>query len=96
MLQHSAAPKPDFKPRVQKDKSKYKKKPSDDTYRDRAAERRTGGPNDFAEAEKLLEVSYGSGQRPSPSSELTSSPFRRTSKRAQRAQRLIRACWRIR
>lgn len=54
---HSAAPKPDFKPRVQKDKSKFKKKPTDDTYRDRAAERRTGGPNDFADAEKLLEVS---------------------------------------
>ncbi|ORY70628.1 hypothetical protein BCR35DRAFT_322216 [Leucosporidium creatinivorum] len=52
----STSSKPEFKPRVQKDKSKYKKKAADDSaYRDRAAERRTGGPNDFAEAEKLLE-----------------------------------------
>lgn len=60
LLSHSASTssKPEFKPRVQKDKSKYKKKAADDSaYRDRAAERRTGGPNDFAEAEKLLEVS---------------------------------------
>lgn len=54
----SISVKPEFKPRVSKDKAKFKKKAADDSaYRDRAAERRTGGPNDFADAEKLLEVS---------------------------------------
>ncbi|SGY14762.1 BQ5605_C013g07092 [Microbotryum silenes-dioicae] len=54
----------EFKPRNQKDKSKYKHKQADadeaksssaSTYRDRAAERRTGARHDFADAEKLLE-----------------------------------------
>jgi hypothetical protein len=58
----STSAKPEFKPRVSKDKAKFKKKAAEDSaYRDRAAERRTGGPNDFAEAEKLLEVSCLSG-----------------------------------
>jgi hypothetical protein len=56
------SPSTDFKPRAQKDKSKYKKQALEAAekkgqYRDRAAERRTGGPSDFAEAEKLLQVS---------------------------------------
>ncbi|SCV70373.1 BQ2448_1767 [Microbotryum intermedium] len=54
----------EFKPRNQKDKSKYKNKKgaaeegnpnSASSYRDRAAERRTGARGDFADAEKLLE-----------------------------------------
>jgi hypothetical protein len=56
----AASAKPEFKPRV-KDKSKFKKKGAgagEGAYRDRAAERRTGGKSDFAEAEKLLEVSF--------------------------------------
>ncbi|TFK65607.1 hypothetical protein BDN72DRAFT_962412 [Pluteus cervinus] len=42
------ASQPAFKPRKVKNNADAK-------YRDRAAERRTGGPNDFAEAEALLE-----------------------------------------